>query len=94
MAPQRIRRHAGDAKEQVHLPRPTQSADSRADSTSARHATHPTGNTSGAQPSEIANMPAGYTYSDTALPSAEIFDDDEDTERDPDFDPDMLTDDG
>jgi hypothetical protein len=54
----------------------------------------PTGNTSGAQPSEIVNLPAGYTYSHTALPWAEIFEDDEDTEHDTDFDPDMLTDDG
>jgi len=54
----------------------------------------PTGNTSGAQPSEIVNLPAGYTYSHTALPCAECFEDNEDTEHDTDFDPDMLTDDG
>jgi len=54
----------------------------------------PTGNTSGAQPSQIVNLPAGYTYSHTALPCAELFEDDEDTEHDTDFDPDMLTDDG
>ena len=30
--------------------------------------TAPTGNTSGAQPAEIINLPAGYTYSHTALP--------------------------
>jgi len=54
----------------------------------------PTGNTSGAQPSEIVNLPSGYTYSHTALPSAEFFDDDEDTQHDTDFDPDMLTDEG
>jgi len=54
----------------------------------------PTGNTSGAQPSEIVTLLAGYTYSHTALPCAESFDDDEDTEHDTDFDPDMLTDDG
>jgi len=54
----------------------------------------PTGITSGAQPSEIVNLLAGYTYSHTALPSAEYFEDDEDTEHDTDFDPDMLTDDG
>jgi hypothetical protein len=54
----------------------------------------PTGNTSGAQPSEIVNMPAGYTYSHTALPCAEFFEDDEHTEHHTDFDPDMLTDDG
>jgi len=54
----------------------------------------PTGNTSGAQPSEIVNLPAGYTYPHTALPCVEFFEDDEDTEHDTDFDPDMLTDDG
>jgi hypothetical protein len=54
----------------------------------------PTGNTSRAQLSEIINLLAGYTYSRTALPSAEFFKDDEDTEHDTDFDPDMLTDDG
>jgi hypothetical protein len=53
-----------------------------------------TGNTSGAQPSEIVNLPAGYTYSHTALPCAEFFEVDEDTEHDTDCDPDMLTDDG
>jgi hypothetical protein len=30
----------------------------------------------------------------TALPSAESFNDDEDTQHDTDFDPDMLTDEG
>jgi len=54
----------------------------------------PTGNTSGAQPSEIVNLTAGYTYSHTALPCAELFEDDEDTEHDTDFDPHMLTADG
>jgi hypothetical protein len=54
----------------------------------------PTGNTSRAQPSEIVNLPAGYTYLHTALPCAEFFEDNEDTEHDTDFDPDMLTDDG
>jgi hypothetical protein len=51
----------------------------------------PTGNTSGAQPAEIINLPAGYTYSHPALPCAEYFDDDN-TEHNTDFDPDMLTD--
>jgi hypothetical protein len=32
-------------------------------------------------------------YSHTALPGAEFFQDDEDTEHDTDFDPDMMTDD-
>jgi hypothetical protein len=53
-----------------------------------------TGNTSGAQPSEIVNLPAGYTYSHKALPCAEFFEDDEDSEHDTDFDLDMLPDDG
>jgi len=53
----------------------------------------PSGNTSGAQLSEIVNLPAGYTYSHIALPCAEFFEDDDDTEHDTDFDPDMLTDD-
>jgi len=53
----------------------------------------PTGNTSGAQLSEIVNLPAGYTYWHTALPCAECFEDDEDTEHDTYFDPDMLSDD-
>jgi hypothetical protein len=54
----------------------------------------PTGNTSGAQLCEIVNLPALYTYSYTALPSAELFEDDEHTQQDTDSDPDMLTDDG
>jgi len=53
----------------------------------------PTGNTSGIQPSQIVNLPAGYTHSHTALPWVEFFDD-EATEHDTDFDPDMLTDEG
>jgi hypothetical protein len=39
-------------------------------------------------------LPAGYTSSHTALPWAEFFEADEDSEHDTDFDPDMLTDDG
>jgi hypothetical protein len=54
----------------------------------------PTGNTSGAQLSEIVNLPAGYTYSHTAFTCAELFEDDEDTELDTVFDPDMLNNDG
>jgi len=54
----------------------------------------PTGNTSGAQPAEIFYLLAGYTYSHTALSCVEYFEDDEDTEHDTDFDPDMLTDEG
>jgi len=53
----------------------------------------PTGNTSGVQPSQIINLPTGYTYSNTALPYTEFFDDEE-TEHDTDFEPDMLTDEG
>jgi len=53
----------------------------------------PKANTSEVQPSQIVNLPAGYTYSHTALPCAEFFDDDE-TEHNTDFDPDMLTDEG
>jgi hypothetical protein len=54
----------------------------------------PTGNTSQAQPSEILNSPAGYTYSQTAISSVEIIEDDEDTKHDTDIDPDLLTDEG
>ena len=54
----------------------------------------PTGNTSGTQPTEIINLPAGYMYSHTALLSAEFSEDDEDTKHDTNFDPDMLTDEG
>jgi len=53
----------------------------------------PTANTSEVQPSQIVNLPARYTYSHRALPFAEFFDDEE-TEHDTDFDPDMLTDEG
>ena len=54
----------------------------------------PTGNTSGAQPSEIVNLPARYAYLHTALPCGEFFEHDEDTEHNTYFDPDMLTDNG
>jgi hypothetical protein len=54
----------------------------------------PTRNTSVAQPAEIINFPAGYTYSHTALPGPGFFQDDEDTEHDTGFYPDMLTDKG
>jgi len=53
----------------------------------------PTANTSEVQPSQIVNLPTGYTYSHSALPCAESFDAEE-TEHDTDFDPDMLTDEG
>jgi hypothetical protein len=54
----------------------------------------PTGNTSGARPSEVVTLPAGYMYLHPALPCLEFFEHDEDTEHDTDFDPDMLSDDG
>jgi hypothetical protein len=41
--------------------------------------------------SEIINWLVSYTYSPTALPCAGFFDDDEDTQQNTDFDPDMLT---
>jgi len=53
----------------------------------------PTGNTSGVQPSQIQHLTAGYADSNTALPCAECFNDEE-TEHDMHFDPDMLTDEG
>jgi hypothetical protein len=51
----------------------------------------PTGNTSGSQPSQIINLAAGYAYFNTVLPCGEFLDDDEDTQHDIDFYPDMLT---
>jgi len=54
----------------------------------------PTGNTYRSQPTEIVNLPAEYSYSHTALSCAEFFEDDEDTEHNTHFDPDMLTDEG
>ena len=53
----------------------------------------PTGDTSRVQASQIVNVAARYKDSYTAFPCAELFDD-EDTEHDTDFDPDMLTDEG
>jgi hypothetical protein len=52
------------------------------------------GNTSRAQRSKIVNLAARYTYSHTALSSAEFFGHDEDSQHDTNFDPDMLTDEG
>jgi len=54
----------------------------------------PAGNTSRAQPSDIFNLPARYTYPHTALRSEEFFEDDEYTEHDSDCVPDIVTDDG
>jgi len=51
----------------------------------------PTGKTSGVQSSQIVNLPARYMFSSSALPCTQFFDD-EDTEHDTDFYPDMLTD--
>jgi len=53
-----------------------------------------TGNTSGAQPAEIINFPTEYGYSHTALPWAEYFQDDKETEHDTNFEADMLTEEG
>jgi len=53
-----------------------------------------TGNTPGAQLSEIVNLPAGNTYSHTVLPCAEFVENNVDTAHDTDFVADMLTDDG
>jgi hypothetical protein len=56
--------------------------------------TAPTGNNTGAQPSKIVTLPAGFAYSHTAVRCVEFFEHDEDTEHGTDCDPDMLTDDG
>jgi len=77
------------ARRRVRTPEPTPHPPGTPPAPSA-----PTRNTSGAQPTEIVNLPARYTYSHTALPGAEFFEDDEDTEHDTNFDPDMLTDEG
>jgi len=53
----------------------------------------PTGNPSGVQPSQIVDLPAGWTYSNSAHLCSECIDDEE-TEPNTDFDPDMLTDEG
>jgi hypothetical protein len=74
------------ARRRVRTPEPTAPPPSTAPGATC--------NTSGAQPSDIVNLPARYTYSHTALLSAEFSEDNEDTEHDTDFDPDMLTDDG
>jgi hypothetical protein len=42
----------------------------------------------------MVNLLARYMYVYTALARAEFFDDDEDTQHDTNFDPDMLTDEG
>jgi len=57
----------------------------------------PTGNNSGAQPSQIVNLLARYAYSHTSQPCDEFFTLDAsalDCKHDTDFDPDMLTDEG
>jgi len=55
----------------------------------------PTGYNSGAQLSQIVNLPAGYAYAHTSLPWAEYCTlnvSAQDSQHDTDFDPDMLTD--
>jgi hypothetical protein len=54
----------------------------------------PTSHTDRAQHSEIVNLPVGYTFSHTVFPCAALFNDDEDTQHETDFDPAMLTDQG
>jgi len=57
----------------------------------------PTGNTSGAQHSQIVDIPAGYVYSQPFLPSAgslTLYASAQDSQHDTDSDPDMLTDEG
>jgi len=95
MAPQRICRHAGDAQEQLHLhpADPDSRLQSQLHHCPAWHPP-PAGNTSGAQSFQIVNLPVGYMYSHKAHASAECFNDDEDTQHNIDFDPDMLTDEG
>ena len=56
------------ARRRVRTPEPTPHLPSLPPPTPA-----PTGNTSGAQPSGIINLLAAYTYSHTALPSADFF---------------------
>jgi hypothetical protein len=56
-----------------------------------------TSNTSGAPSLEIVYVPAGYAYSDTSLPCAELFTlvtYAQDSEHNTEFDPDMLPDEG
>jgi len=57
----------------------------------------PTGHNSGAQHSQIINLPAGCVYSHTSLPWAEFVTLDasaQGSQQDTDVDPDMLTDEG
>jgi len=56
-----------------------------------------TGNNSRARPLEIVNLPAGYAYSHTSVFCAESFTLDisaQDSEHKPDYDPDMLPEEG
>jgi len=56
-----------------------------------------TGTTSGAQRAQIVNLSAGCAYSHTSIPCAEFFTPVAsalDSQRDTDFNPDMLTDEG
>jgi hypothetical protein len=57
----------------------------------------PTSYTSGAQPSQVINFPAGYAYSHMSLPCSESFTlhaSAQDSQNDTDFNPDMLADEG
>ena len=57
----------------------------------------PPGNRAGAQPSQIVNVLAGYAYLHTAVACAEFFTlyaSAQNSQNNPDFDPDMLTDEG
>jgi len=57
----------------------------------------PSENNGSAQRSQIVNLPAGYAYLHTSLHCAELFTFDsyaQDSQRDTDFNPDKLTDEG
>jgi len=98
MAPQRIRRHTGDAKDQVHLDPPDAECglQSRLHICPACHPPHP--------PQPVTLPELNLLGSSICWPHIRIriqlfpvrifFNDDEDTQHDTDFDPDMLTDDG
>jgi hypothetical protein len=73
----------------VQTPQPTQAPPSTPPTPPT-----PTGNTSGAQQSEVVTLQVGYTYSHTDIPFVEFFEDDEDTEHDINIDTNLLTDDG
>jgi hypothetical protein len=74
------------ARRRVRTPQPTPPPPSTPPTPPAT-----TGNTAGAQPSEIVHLPVGQTYSHTAFHLAEFFEDDKETEHDTVFDQDTLT---